>query len=369
MTTNDLLKQGIAALNAGRKAEARRLLMQVIQQDERNEMGWLWLSGAVDTDDDRRICLENVLAINPNNGIARRGLESLIAKEGVRSLRSLSPPTPITEPAVTLGEKFSQPTAETTTPDVTQRKRRKALPKPKEVVKQQTGLMIGTVVVVMMVACVSIAIIWWVLDGGLLQLGPAAPAVVGINQLTPTVDVTATPAPSPTSPPTQVPRRAVDYVLQIDDLPSYFEIDTSGSGVERGDWQDGYANRFNNPSYLENSDPSIVVSMVYVFEGADEAKGQPSRMVGSLAANLVEAASQDGFSASTRQLSVTEFADEVSAYEVEAAGSSFYLYGFRRDNVVAIVEAVGFSFFIGDIQDECHFFASTILTRIDRDTR
>ena len=94
MTTDDLLKQGIAALNAGRKAEARNLLMQVVQQDERNEMAWLWLSGAVDTHQERRTCLENVLAINPNNGIARRGLGSLIAKEGVRSLRSVSPPTP-----------------------------------------------------------------------------------------------------------------------------------------------------------------------------------------------------------------------------------------------------------------------------------
>ena len=77
MTTDDLLKQGIAALNAGQKAEARRLLMQVVQHDERNEMGWLWLSGAVDTDEDRCICLENVLTINPNNGTAQRGLEAL----------------------------------------------------------------------------------------------------------------------------------------------------------------------------------------------------------------------------------------------------------------------------------------------------
>jgi len=75
MTIDDLLKQGIAALNAGQKAEARNLLLQVIQQDERNEMGWLWLSGAVETDEDRRICLENVVAINPNNSIAQRGLE------------------------------------------------------------------------------------------------------------------------------------------------------------------------------------------------------------------------------------------------------------------------------------------------------
>lgn len=77
MTTEDLLKQGIAALNAGRKTEARRLLVQVVQQDEYNEMGWLWLSGAVDTDEGRCICLENVLAINPGNEAAQRGIKVL----------------------------------------------------------------------------------------------------------------------------------------------------------------------------------------------------------------------------------------------------------------------------------------------------
>ena len=92
MTTGNPLKQGIAAVKAGRKAEARKLLTQVIEQDERNEMAWLWLSGAVDADEDRRICLENVLAINPNNEMAKRGLASLTAKEGARLLSTVSSP-------------------------------------------------------------------------------------------------------------------------------------------------------------------------------------------------------------------------------------------------------------------------------------
>jgi hypothetical protein len=75
--TEDLLNRGIAALKAGRKAEARGLLAQLVEQEPRHELGWLWLSGAVGTDEDRRVCLENVLAINPNNEIAQRGLETL----------------------------------------------------------------------------------------------------------------------------------------------------------------------------------------------------------------------------------------------------------------------------------------------------
>jgi tetratricopeptide (TPR) repeat protein len=51
--------------------------MRVIEVDERNEQAWLWLSGVVDTDEDRLICLENVLMLNPENVRARAGLRWL----------------------------------------------------------------------------------------------------------------------------------------------------------------------------------------------------------------------------------------------------------------------------------------------------
>ena len=94
---NDLLERGKAALKAGRKTEARALFEEVLAKDEHNEQAWLWLSGAVDTDADRRICLENVLEINPHNGRARKALDLLRQREGqgsaspfvsVRSLKS-----------------------------------------------------------------------------------------------------------------------------------------------------------------------------------------------------------------------------------------------------------------------------------------
>ena len=73
----DLLQQGIAAAKAGRKEEARRLLTQLVDIDERNEKAWLWLSGVVESTEDRQVCLENVLALNPDNQHARAGLEWL----------------------------------------------------------------------------------------------------------------------------------------------------------------------------------------------------------------------------------------------------------------------------------------------------
>lgn len=73
-------QKAIAAFKAGRKDEARDLFLDIVDQDEHNEEGWLWLSALVDTLEEQQICLENVLAINPNNERARKGLETVNQK-------------------------------------------------------------------------------------------------------------------------------------------------------------------------------------------------------------------------------------------------------------------------------------------------
>ncbi|MEO7910022.1 MAG: hypothetical protein ABIV47_10260, partial [Roseiflexaceae bacterium] len=70
----DLLQQGIVAARAGKREEARALLMQVVEGDERNEQAWLWLAGVVDAPEDIRTCLQNVLDLNPSNQQAQQGL-------------------------------------------------------------------------------------------------------------------------------------------------------------------------------------------------------------------------------------------------------------------------------------------------------
>ena len=88
-THPDLLQRGIEAARAKRNAEARELLMQVVQLDEQNEQAWLWLSGVVESFDDRRVCLENVLALNPGNPRAQAGLRWLDEHAPV------APPAPV----------------------------------------------------------------------------------------------------------------------------------------------------------------------------------------------------------------------------------------------------------------------------------
>jgi hypothetical protein len=92
MTPDQILARAIAAYKAGRKTEARQLLEQILQQDEANEAAWLWLSGAVETDAQRLACLEQVLAINPDNEVAQRGLAHLRAARGAGA--QPAPPTP-----------------------------------------------------------------------------------------------------------------------------------------------------------------------------------------------------------------------------------------------------------------------------------
>ena len=82
--TNTLLEQGISAALTGRRDEARSLLTQVVEADDRNEQAWLWLSGLLEEPEDMRTCLENVLHLNPDNVKAQQGLAWVEQRHGVR---------------------------------------------------------------------------------------------------------------------------------------------------------------------------------------------------------------------------------------------------------------------------------------------
>lgn len=74
-----MLDDAIQAIRMGDKEEGRRLLEEMLETDESNEDIWLWLTAVVESDEDREVCLENVLALNPNNSIAQQSLAALKA--------------------------------------------------------------------------------------------------------------------------------------------------------------------------------------------------------------------------------------------------------------------------------------------------
>jgi len=73
----ELLQRAIQAARAGQKVEARDLLLELVEVDPQNEMAWMWLSGLVESLEDRIIACENVLTINPANEKVRAYLAEL----------------------------------------------------------------------------------------------------------------------------------------------------------------------------------------------------------------------------------------------------------------------------------------------------
>lgn len=75
--TTDSLQQAITLIRSGDKQNGKRLLAEILKADPRNETAWLWMSSVLDNADQRRHCLEQVLALNPHNQLAQKGLAKL----------------------------------------------------------------------------------------------------------------------------------------------------------------------------------------------------------------------------------------------------------------------------------------------------
>jgi len=90
--------RAMTALQSGQVAEARRLLVQVIQVKPRHEQAWLSLASVLTNSDQKLDCLKRVLAINPENSQAISLLDQA-KKEKVRQevLDLLTGPAPTVE--------------------------------------------------------------------------------------------------------------------------------------------------------------------------------------------------------------------------------------------------------------------------------
>jgi WD40 repeat protein len=78
---SQLLEQAIATIKAGNKEKGHKLLKEVLQTEPRNELALLWMSSLADTEAQRAEYLKQVLAINPDNLPAKRGLAALEKKQ------------------------------------------------------------------------------------------------------------------------------------------------------------------------------------------------------------------------------------------------------------------------------------------------
>lgn len=71
-----MMRLGHACYTQGARKQAHRYWRRAALIEPGNEMVWLSLLNVVDTDEDRRVCLENIVAINPHNkeALAQLGL-------------------------------------------------------------------------------------------------------------------------------------------------------------------------------------------------------------------------------------------------------------------------------------------------------
>lgn len=106
MRADQLYREGVAAIRAGDRVSAKAKLTEAVRLDPKLEQAWLWLSAAVDTDDERVTCLQNVLTLNPDSEAARRGLEKLgaslfidVTPAGFTEEPPIIEPEPYREPA------------------------------------------------------------------------------------------------------------------------------------------------------------------------------------------------------------------------------------------------------------------------------
>lgn len=78
----DVLDNGIKAARTGDTATARKLLKQVLDEDPNNELALMWLASSVRSPAERRLYLQRVVRINPDNSRARQALAQLSTKRG-----------------------------------------------------------------------------------------------------------------------------------------------------------------------------------------------------------------------------------------------------------------------------------------------
>ncbi|RMF02476.1 MAG: hypothetical protein D6768_08150 [Chloroflexi bacterium] len=206
------LDDAIEKIRTGNKLEGRQILEGLLDVDENNEEIWLWMSTVVDNDEDREICLENALALDPENVAAQQGIEALKAgifsadellRELLEEEREGVEPAP---PPATFLDDFVISDDDFVDDD--------DLPFPGEVKTSKRGglnikfIVIAVLVLVLLLVLAGLGVATWMLvsggdNGG--QSTPPASQEAPAQQPAATEVPAETPTPAPTDTPTVTP--------------------------------------------------------------------------------------------------------------------------------------------------------------------
>ena len=67
----------LGTAKVSQRERARQILLRVTELDETNILAWLWLSTVLDDVEQQKVCLENVLTLDPTHKAAMAGLAQL----------------------------------------------------------------------------------------------------------------------------------------------------------------------------------------------------------------------------------------------------------------------------------------------------
>lgn len=84
-----LLQMAITTAKQGNRNAAKLMFRRVLSEDKNNERAMMWMAKFADTKAERRVWLQRVLSVNPNNDIARETLERLKYRRTARDNRVL----------------------------------------------------------------------------------------------------------------------------------------------------------------------------------------------------------------------------------------------------------------------------------------
>jgi hypothetical protein len=107
----ELVKQGISLFHGGDRGQAASSFHQATRANPRNQAAWLWLAQCVDSDEDKRQCLEQAHRIDPKSKAGQRAQAELDRLPPELELPPL-PPAPPASPD------YAQPNAGTVAPTV-----------------------------------------------------------------------------------------------------------------------------------------------------------------------------------------------------------------------------------------------------------
>ena len=96
---DDLIKQGAIAFKAGEVETARKLLAEAVKQFPDDERAWGWMYNVCTTDQERILCLKQMIHINPKNEKAQNilfNLENQTINSSIPvSSKEVTPTTPL----------------------------------------------------------------------------------------------------------------------------------------------------------------------------------------------------------------------------------------------------------------------------------